>query len=82
MRQLRDDTNLRLDGEVQVYRRKRSKRCQAAFVIDGQTTIRPVEPPCRISGAKNEKCLCVPAGLISPEDPCSWRQAECAPEAI
>ena len=35
MRQLRDDTHLILDGEVRVYRRERSKRWQAAFVIDG-----------------------------------------------
>ena len=35
MRQLRDDTHLILDGEVGVYRRERSKRWQAAFVIDG-----------------------------------------------
>jgi hypothetical protein len=34
MRQLRDDTHLILDGEVRVYRRERSKRWQAAFVID------------------------------------------------
>ena len=37
MRQLRDDTHLILDGEVRVYRRERSKRWQAAFVIDGLT---------------------------------------------
>jgi integrase len=37
MRQLRDDTHLVLDGEVRVYRRERSKRWQAAFVIDGHT---------------------------------------------
>jgi integrase len=37
MRQLRDDTHLILDGEVRVYRRERSKRWQAAFVIDGDT---------------------------------------------
>ena len=37
MRQLRDDTHLILDGEVRVYRRERSKRWQAAFVIDGHT---------------------------------------------
>ena len=37
MRQLRDDTHLILDGEVCVYRRERSKRWQAAFVIDGHT---------------------------------------------
>ena len=37
MRQLRDDTHLVLDGEVGVYRRERSKRWQAAFVIDGHT---------------------------------------------
>jgi hypothetical protein len=35
MRQLRDDTHLILDGEVRVYRRERSKRWQAAIVIDG-----------------------------------------------
>ena len=33
MRQLRDDTHLILDGEVRVYRRERSKRWQAAFVM-------------------------------------------------
>ena len=38
MRQLRDDTHLILDGEVRVYRRERSKRWQAAFVIDGHTS--------------------------------------------
>ncbi len=37
MRQLRDDTHLIFDGEVRVYRRERSKRWQAAFVIDGHT---------------------------------------------
>ena len=37
MRQLRDNTHLILDGEVRVYRRERSKRWQAAFVIDGHT---------------------------------------------
>ena len=37
MRQLRDDTHLILDGEVRVYRRERSKRWQAAFVIDAHT---------------------------------------------
>jgi integrase len=37
MRQLRDDTHLILEGEVRVYRRERSKRWQAAFVIDGHT---------------------------------------------
>ena len=37
MRQLRDDTHLVLDGEVRVYRRERSKRWLAAFVIDGHT---------------------------------------------
>ena len=37
MRQLRDDTHLILDGEVRVYRRERSKRWQASFVIDGHT---------------------------------------------
>ncbi|MDB4211743.1 site-specific integrase [Ascidiaceihabitans sp.] len=37
MWQLRDDTHLILDGEVRVYRRERSKRWQAAFVIDGHT---------------------------------------------
>ena len=37
MRQLRDDTHVILDGEVRVYRRERSKRWQAAFVIDGHT---------------------------------------------
>jgi len=37
MRQLRDDTHLILDGELRVYRRERSKRWQAAFVIDGHT---------------------------------------------
>ena len=37
MRQLLDDTHLILDGEVRVYRRERSKRWQAAFVIDGHT---------------------------------------------
>ena len=37
MRQLRDDTHLILDGAVRVYRRERSKRWQAAFVIDGHT---------------------------------------------
>ena len=37
MRQLRNDTHLILDGEVGVYRRERSKRWQAAFVIDGHT---------------------------------------------
>jgi hypothetical protein len=37
MRQLRDDTHLILDGEVRVYRRERSKRWQAAFVIDEHT---------------------------------------------
>ena len=37
MRQLRDDTHLIMDGEVRVYRRERSKRWQAAFVIDGHT---------------------------------------------
>ena len=37
MRQLRNDTHLILDGEVRVYRRERSKRWQAAFVIDGDT---------------------------------------------
>ena len=37
MRPLRDDTHLILDGEVRVYRRERSKRWQAAFVIDGHT---------------------------------------------
>ena len=37
MRQLRDDTHLVLDGEVRVYRRERSKRWQASFVIDGHT---------------------------------------------
>ena len=37
MRQLRDDTHLILDGEARVYRRERSKRWQAAFVIDGHT---------------------------------------------
>ena len=37
MRQLREDTHLILDGEVRVYRRERSKRWQAAFVIDGHT---------------------------------------------
>ena len=37
MRQLRDDTHLILDGEVRVYRRERSRRWQAAFVIDGHT---------------------------------------------
>jgi len=37
MRQLRDDTHLILDGEVRLYRRERSKRWQAAFVIDGHT---------------------------------------------
>ena len=37
MRQLRDDTHLILDSEVRVYRRERSKRWQAVFVIDGHT---------------------------------------------
>ena len=37
MRQLREDTHLILDGEVRVYRRERSKRWQAAFIIDGHT---------------------------------------------
>ena len=37
MRQLRDDTHLILDSEVRVYRRERSKRWRAAFVIDGHT---------------------------------------------
>ena len=37
MWQLRDDTHLILDGEVRVYRRERSKRWQAAFMIDGHT---------------------------------------------
>ena len=37
MRQLRNDTHLILDGDVRVYRRERSKRWQAAFVIDGHT---------------------------------------------
>ena len=46
MRQLRDDTHLILDGEVRVYRRERSKRWQAAFVIDGHTI--------RISTGKRE----------------------------
>jgi|SaaInl1SG_22_DNA_1037389.scaffolds.fasta_scaffold05866_7 hypothetical protein len=40
MRQLRDDTHLILDGEVRVYRRERSKRWQAAFVIDGRRLIK------------------------------------------
>jgi hypothetical protein len=35
MRQLRDDTHVILDGEVRVYRRERSRRWQAAFVIGG-----------------------------------------------
>ena len=39
MRQLRYDTHLILDGEVRVYRRERSKRWQAAFVIDGYTIL-------------------------------------------
>ena len=47
MRQLRDDTHLTLDGEVRVYRRERSKRWQAAFVIDGHTI--------RIRTSKKEK---------------------------
>ena len=46
MRQLRDVTHLILDGEVRVYRRERSKRWQAAFVIDGHTI--------RISTGKRE----------------------------
>ena len=37
MRQLRDDTHLILDGEVRVYRRERSKRWQAPFVIERHT---------------------------------------------
>ena len=37
MRQLCDDTHFILDGEVRVYRRERSKRWLAAFVIDGHT---------------------------------------------
>ena len=37
MRQLRDVTHPILDGEVRVYRRERSKRWQAAFMIDGHT---------------------------------------------
>jgi hypothetical protein len=37
MRQLRDDTHLILGGEVRVYRRERSRRWQAAFVIDEHT---------------------------------------------
>ena len=69
MRQLRDDTHLILDGEVRVYRRERSKRWQAALVIEGQTTIRPAKPPYRTSGAKNEKCLCVPAFRSAEKDP-------------
>ena len=45
MRQLRDDTHLILDGEVRVYRRERSKRWQAAFVIDGHTIRISTESP-------------------------------------
>lgn len=37
MRQLRDDTPLILDGEVRVYRRERSRRWQASFIVDGHT---------------------------------------------
>ena len=37
MWQLCDDTHLILDGEVRVYRRERSKRWQAAFVVDVHT---------------------------------------------
>ena len=81
MRQLRNDTHLILGGEVLMYWREHCKQWQEAFVIDGQTTIRPVEPPYRISGAKNEKCLRVPAGLIFPEDPRLWRRLEQPPEA-
>ena len=45
MRQLRGDTHLILDGEVRVYRRERSGRWQAAFVIGGGTVcIRKGEP--------------------------------------
>ena len=46
MRHLRDDTVLILDGEVRVYRRERSKRWQAAFIIDGK--------PIRISTGKKD----------------------------
>jgi len=49
MRQLPDDTHLILDGEVRVYRRERSKRWQAAFVIDGHTI--------RISAGKRDACI-------------------------
>ena len=53
MRQLRDDTHLILDGEVRVYRRERSKRWQAAFVIDGHT-IRISTGKIRISTGKRD----------------------------
>lgn len=69
MRQLRDDTHLRLNGEVRMYRRERSKRWQAAFVVEGQTTIRPAKAPHSTSSATNEKYLYVPAFRSAEKDP-------------
>ena len=57
MWQLRDDTHLILDGEVRVYRRERSKRWQAAFVIDGHTIpirISKKEKTCDYNDKRNE----------------------------
>ena len=57
MWQLRDDTHLILDGEVRVYRRERSKRWQAAFMIDGHAIrirISKKEKTCDYNDKRNE----------------------------
>ncbi|XCN43145.1 hypothetical protein DSM117340_02425 [Lentibacter algarum] len=69
MRQLRDSTHLILDCEVLMYWRERCKQWQEAFVIDGQTTIRPAKAPYSTSGAKNEKYLRVPSSRTPQKDP-------------
>jgi hypothetical protein len=69
MRQLRNDTHLILGGEVLMYWREHCKQWQEAFVIDGQTTIRPAKAPYSTSGAKNEKYLRAPSSRTPQKDP-------------
>ena len=68
MRQLRDDTHLILDGEVRVYRRERSKRWQAAFVIDGHT-IRISTGKRDLADAKKQTKSRIAKAIAAPQIP-------------
>ena len=70
MWQLRDDTHLILDGEVRVYRRERSKRWQATFVIDGHTfRISTGNLFIHENPPKTSKCYQARSSLEAPKNP-------------